>query len=380
MKHIRFFMILCLLLAVACCFVACDTSSSPDGDDADGGDGTGCTHEYTDTVVAPTCTTGGYTTHTCSKCGDVKKDTEVAAKGHSYTDKVTGDCQHTYKDTVVALLGHAWNFANATNTSCGCGTCTTTYSWTAQSGFELDFISCTVDGVSGYEIAGFTGTLPNTLKLPAVHEGKPVLAIGDFALTEHGTSSLDAEHLMTLVVPDTVVEIGDAAFADSPNLENVTLPNTLKRIGSNPFSLTKFEKNACKESNQRFTYQVRPFIINNRYFITGFLNTDETEYKIPEGITVIAKEAFENMSRMVTVTIPSTVRYVGYDAFNGCSGLKTINICKGVVEFATRVYYVVNNHGVLQTVNFEGTQTEWQAIKNNAAFATRYMKYGQKIG
>ena len=41
-------------------------------------------HSYVDKVTAPTCTQAGYTTHTCSVCGDTYTDTPVAALGHSY--------------------------------------------------------------------------------------------------------------------------------------------------------------------------------------------------------------------------------------------------------------------------------------------------------
>ncbi len=41
------------------------------------------THSYTVEVVAPTCTEKGYTIHTCA-CGDSYRDSEVAAKGHSF--------------------------------------------------------------------------------------------------------------------------------------------------------------------------------------------------------------------------------------------------------------------------------------------------------
>lgn len=40
------------------------------------------THSYTSTVTAPTCTSQGYTTHTCS-CGDSYTDSYVPALGHS---------------------------------------------------------------------------------------------------------------------------------------------------------------------------------------------------------------------------------------------------------------------------------------------------------
>ena len=40
-------------------------------------------HNYNSVVTAPTCTTGGYTTHTCSKCPDSYVDTYVEAPGHT---------------------------------------------------------------------------------------------------------------------------------------------------------------------------------------------------------------------------------------------------------------------------------------------------------
>ena len=47
-------------------------------------------HSYVDFVVAPTCTTEGYTIHKCS-CGEETKDTIVSALGHSYGDYASND-------------------------------------------------------------------------------------------------------------------------------------------------------------------------------------------------------------------------------------------------------------------------------------------------
>ena len=45
------------------------------------------THSYNEAVTAPTCTVGGYTTHTCA-CGDSYVDSPVSATGHSFTEKI----------------------------------------------------------------------------------------------------------------------------------------------------------------------------------------------------------------------------------------------------------------------------------------------------
>ena len=68
-------MLLVFAMAVSCvCAVACSNNENKT-----------CKHDYEETVVAATCTTGGYTEHKCSKCGDTYKDNEVAALNHDMT-------------------------------------------------------------------------------------------------------------------------------------------------------------------------------------------------------------------------------------------------------------------------------------------------------
>ncbi len=78
-------------------------------------------HDYKAEVTAPTCTEQGYTTHTCSRCGDSYVDSYVDEKGHSYDDGVVtteptcttegvktftcSACGDTYTEK-VAKLGH----------------------------------------------------------------------------------------------------------------------------------------------------------------------------------------------------------------------------------------------------------------------------------
>ena len=77
-------------------------------------------HAYEEIVTAPTCEEGGYTTHTCSVCGDGYTDSEVEAMGHAYEEEITeptceeagytthrcGNCGDSYVDSEVEALGH----------------------------------------------------------------------------------------------------------------------------------------------------------------------------------------------------------------------------------------------------------------------------------
>ncbi len=79
-------------------------------------------HKYIDSVISPTCTSSGYTAHTCERCGHRYTDTKVAALGHKYTDKVVAatctdkgytahtcaTCGHSYTDSETSALGHSY--------------------------------------------------------------------------------------------------------------------------------------------------------------------------------------------------------------------------------------------------------------------------------
>ncbi len=76
-------------------------------------------HDYKAEVTAPTCTTLGYTTYTCSVCGDTYKSDFVETIGHKYTEEVvaptctdmgytifTCHCGYRYEGNFVAPTGH----------------------------------------------------------------------------------------------------------------------------------------------------------------------------------------------------------------------------------------------------------------------------------
>ena len=58
------------------------------------------THSYVEKHVAPTCTTGGWTEHTCS-CGDSYQDNKVAALGHNMTEQSKTESTCTVKGAVT---------------------------------------------------------------------------------------------------------------------------------------------------------------------------------------------------------------------------------------------------------------------------------------
>ncbi len=87
-----------------------------------------CEHNYAPTVTAPTCTEAGYTTYTCTLCGNQFKEDMTEALGHSYVPVITAPtcteagyttytcsvCGHSYEEDVTAALGHDWDEGTVT--------------------------------------------------------------------------------------------------------------------------------------------------------------------------------------------------------------------------------------------------------------------------
>ncbi len=81
-------------------------------------------HKYESVVTAPTCTAMGYTTYTCSVCGDTYTGDETEMLSHAYETVVTAPtcteagfttyicsvCGETYTDDEVAKLGHKYEY------------------------------------------------------------------------------------------------------------------------------------------------------------------------------------------------------------------------------------------------------------------------------
>lgn len=91
-------------------------------------------HVYDSVVTDPDCENGGYTTYTCTACGDTYTADEVEALGHNYNSVVTDPdcvnggyttytcsvCGDTYVADEVEALGHS--YVNACDADCDtCG-------------------------------------------------------------------------------------------------------------------------------------------------------------------------------------------------------------------------------------------------------------------
>ena len=67
-------------------------------------------HDYEDTIIAPTCTTDGYTKHVCNRCGDSYEDNIVSKLGHNYVEGTCTRCGDVLPALSVTANGFTGNY------------------------------------------------------------------------------------------------------------------------------------------------------------------------------------------------------------------------------------------------------------------------------
>lgn len=132
--------------------------------------------------------------------------------------------------------------------------------------------------------------------------------------TEIGRFAFSRSSLRTITIPEGVTTIDYAAFYHCDNLDNVVLPDTVNTVGAKAFThtgwLDDFEENSMDD-----------FLISGDILVAYKGNLPEVV--IPDGVRVIAEEAFRNHTELKKVHLPASVTDIGNDAFP--EGIEIIN-------------------------------------------------------
>ena len=138
------------------------------------------------------------------------------------------------------------------------------------------------------EIVGGNSSMTQ-LKPPSEVKGYRVIKIRQKAFE-------NSQQLLSINLPEGLIEIGFEAFSMCKNLKSVKLPSSLKSISGGVFS-----------------------------FCYNLVSVD-----IPEGVDTITSKVFWACYKLEHVSIPKSVKAIGMFAFDGCEKLTTLLIPSNV--------------------------------------------------
>ena len=122
--------------------------------------------------------------------------------------------------------------------------------------------------------------------------------------------------LKSVTIPDSVTEIGNYTFQNCIALEKAIIGNSVTLIGSAPFKNCSCMKTF---SGKYASEDGRCLIIDG--VLKAFAPAEITEYVIPNSVIEIGDYAFYNYDNFEHITIPDSVTTIGEGAFWYCHDL-----------------------------------------------------------
>ena len=133
--------------------------------------------------------------------------------------------------------------------------------------------------------------------------------------------------LTSLVIPDSVTNIGDYAFWNCRSLTNIVIPNSVTSIGDNAFE---------------YCFSLSNLIIPDGVTSIGdgaFVGcTSLSSVVIPDSVSCIGNNAFWGCESLTDIVIPNSVTSIGESAFYGCSSLTEVVIPDSVTSIGDKAF------------------------------------------
>lgn len=155
------------------------------------------------------------------------------------------------------------------------------------------------------------------------------------------------DNLTSVVIPDTIENIGANAFYQDNNLSEITLPESIKTIGKFAFLSCSNLKNITIPSNVTS-------IGKGAFEYSGI-----EEMAIPESVTEMEEYIFYGCENLKQVILPKEINSIGESTFGKCTSLKKVFIPANVTSIGKDAF---SECTALTDIYYGGTKEQFEQI------------------
>lgn len=182
----------------------------------------------------------------------------------------------------------------------------------------------------------------DSIFIPAEHDGKPVIIIGD--------SAFAGMNMKSVTIPDSVTTIESRAFQNCKKLEDVVFGSNIAVLNGEAFrycsSLGKIEipegVTAIRGNTFEGCSSLTDVVLHDGITeIHAYAFKDckaLAQIQLPSGITEIRANTFENCTSLISVNIPYGVQRIAAHAFRNCSSLSYVSVPSTVTEIGSSAF------------------------------------------
>ncbi len=198
----------------------------------------------------------------------------------------------------------------------------------------------TGDGLAGTDIPKYRIVDGHTIADQAYYRntGLEDMTLAD-GIVRIGEFSFARSSLTSIGLPQGLEHIGYGAFYHCGQLTDVALPDSVMCVEPKAFEhslwVDSFLAGGSPEDGEE-SAEAGDFLVTGGVLVA--YRGDSKEVAVPEGVHVIAGEAFRGHTEMERVALPDSLLVIGEGAFEGCTGLGEIALGKNVEEIKDRAF------------------------------------------
>ena len=175
---------------------------------------------------------------------------------------------------------------------------------------------------------------------------------------------LQSTSLVAIKIPNNIKNINSYAFYDCPHLTSIIIPSSVINIGEGAFA-------GYNKLQDIYITDIAAWCnISGLDYLMGcgfdkknlYLNNELiTSITIPNGVKTIPSFAFRYCTSLTNITIPDSVTSIDWGAFRDCIGLKSVTIPGSVGAIDDYAFYSCSK---LRNIKYTGTKNQWLKIKH----------------